>query len=88
MLCGWGVGSIKAGIARLHVNTVLPYLSALKMHLVFEGALQMSRFTLLFTSRRSLTGLKSLNSLLLEHHLRCRCVDTVGECRHGGPREP
>jgi len=29
-----------------------------------------------------------LDNLLLEHHWRCRCVDTVGECRHGGPREP
>jgi len=42
MLCSWGV---KAGMACLQVKLcVLPYLSAL----VFKGALQMSRFTLLY----------------------------------------
>jgi len=42
MLCIWGV---KAGMACLQVKLgVLPYLSAL----LFKGALQMSRFTLLY----------------------------------------
>jgi len=44
MICGWGV---KAGVARVQVNCVLPYLSTLENVLVFKGTLQMSRFTLL-----------------------------------------
>jgi len=45
MLCGW---EVKAGMACLQVkNCVLPYVGALENALVFKGALQMSRFTLL-----------------------------------------
>ena len=47
MFCIW---EVKAGVACLQVKMcMLPHLSALENATVFEGALQMSRFTLLFT---------------------------------------
>jgi len=46
MLCGWGV---KAGMKRLQVNCVLPYLSALENAIVLKGALQNVQVYFTFT---------------------------------------